>query len=94
MLDQTIEQFKPKVFVERKEIEGFTCPLTLEIFQEPVMDEHGHTFEKSAIEEHLKRKNECPISRQPIHSLAPNRVVQQTIEEWQQKDPIPNFSPF
>jgi len=58
------------------------------------MDEHGHTFEKSAIEEHLKRKNECPISRQPINSLAPNRLVQQTIVEWQQRDPIPNFSLF
>ena len=94
VLDQIIEQFKPKVFVERKEIEGFTCPLTLEIFQEPVMDEHGHTFEKSAIEAHLQRKNECPINRQPIHSLAPNRVVKQTIEDWQKKDPIPNFSLF
>ena len=94
VLQQAIDQFKPKVFVERREIEGFSCPLTLEIFREPVMDEHGHTFEKSAIEEHLKRKNECPISRQPINSLTPNRLVQQTIEEWQKRDPIPNFSLF
>jgi len=94
VLQQAIDQFKPKVFVERREIEGFSCPLTLEIFREPVMDEHGHTFEKSAIEEHLKRKNECPINRQPINSLAPNRLVQQTIEEWQKRDPIPNFSLF
>jgi len=93
-MTQAIQQFKPKVFIESREMEGFSCPLTLEVFREPVIDEHGHTFEKSAIEEHLKRKNECPINRQPINSLAPNRLVQQTIEEWQKRDPIPNFSLF
>lgn len=94
VFDQVIDQFKPKVFVERKEIEGFTCPLTLEIFQEPVMDEYGHTYEKSAIEAYLKIKNESPINRWPIHSLVPNRLVKQTIEEWKNQDPIPNFSLF
>ncbi len=93
-MTQAIQQYKPKVFIERREMEGFSCPLTLEVFREPVIDEHGHTFEKSAIEEHLKRKNECPINRQPINSLATNRLVQQTIEEWQKRDPIPNFSLF
>ena len=93
-LEQTIEKFKRKIFIERKEMEGFTCPITLEVFKEPVVDEHGHTFEKSAIEEVLKIKNECPISRQPIFFLTSNRIVQQTIEEWQQGEPIPNFSLF
>ena len=91
---QAIQQFKPKILTESQEMEGFSCPLTLEVFQDPVMDEHGHTFERSAIEEHLKRKNECPFNREPIHSLVPNRLVQQTIEEWQKRDPIPNFSLF
>ena len=93
-MDQTIEQFKLKVLVERKELEGFTCPITLDIFQEPVIDEHGHTFEKSAIEEYLKGKNECPMNRQPIHSLAPNRIVQQAIEDCQRQDSIPTFALF
>lgn len=94
LLDQMIEQFKPRVFVESKEIEKFTCPITLEIFREPVIDEQGHTFEKSAIESSLQRKNECPLGRHPIQSLVPNRLVKQTIEDWQQKDPIPTFSLF
>ena len=93
-LEQTIEKFKRKICRDGKEMEGFTCPITLEIFQKPVVDDHGHTFEKSAIEEQLKIKNECPINREPIFSLTPNRIVQQTIEKWQQECPIPNFSLF
>ena len=91
---QIIQKYKPKVLLEGREIEKFSCPITLEIFFEPVMDEHGHTFERSAIETCLQKKNECPISREPIYSLTPNRIVKQTIEEWQQRDPIPNFTLF
>ena len=93
-LDHAIEQFKPKVFIEPREMQQFSCPITLEIFREPVIDEHGHTFEKEAIEEYLKSKNNCPINRQPIRSLTPNRAVQQAVEEWQRQDPIPCFSLF
>jgi len=91
---QAIQQFKPRVLLESREMERFCCPITLQIFREPVIDDHGHTFEKSAIEEHRKRTNTCPVSREPIQSLTPNRLVQETIEEWQQRDPIPNLSLF
>src|SRR3990167_9375217 len=93
-VSQMIQKFKPKVFAEGREIEKFSCCITQDIFTEPVMDEHGHTFEKKAIEDWLKKKNECPLTREPIHSLIPNLLVKQTIEEWQQRDPIPNFSLF
>ncbi|NGX43640.1 MAG: hypothetical protein K940chlam7_01939, partial [Chlamydiae bacterium] len=94
MLAQTIEQFKPRVCVKIPEAELLECPITLDPFQDPVMDEHGHTFEKSAIEKHLETSKECPINRQPINSLTPNRLVKQTIEEWQRREPIPTFSLF
>ncbi len=93
-IEQIILQVKPKILFESKELEKFTCPLTLDVFLEPVIDEHGHTFEKSAIEQQLKIKNECPINRQPINSLIPNRDIQQFIEEAQKQDPIPTFALF
>ncbi len=93
-IEHIIMQVKPKVLFESKELEKFTCPLSLDVFLEPVIDEHGHTFEKSFIEEQLKIKNECPINRQPIDSLTPNRVLQQFIEEVKQQDPIPTFALF
>jgi hypothetical protein len=96
MAKKAIRQFKPKVFVEPEGLKDFCCPITLELFRNPVVDDHGHTFEKEAIENYFetKEKKECPINRQLIKSLAPNRLVRQTIEEWQKKDPIPTFSLF
>jgi tetratricopeptide (TPR) repeat protein len=96
MSRKAIQDFKIKVSVESKELEDFCCPITFEVFRNPVIDEHGHTFEKEAIENHFNTigKNECPINRQSINSLTPNRILRQTIEERQKKDPIPNFSLF
>ncbi len=89
-IERIITQVKPTIPFESKE---FKCPLTLDVFSEPVIDEHGHTFEKGAIEQQLKIKNECPINRQPIDSLTPNLDIQQFIEEKKQS-PIPTFALF
>lgn len=40
----------------------FFCPITGEIFFEPVMTEDGQTYEKSAIEEWLKFNNKSPLT--------------------------------
>lgn len=94
-IQQVIHQIKAKVVIENDELQKFTCPLTLEVFQDPVIDEHGHTFEKGAIKRHLKNSNLCPLNRQPIQApLTPNRLIRQIIEEAQSKDPIPTFALF
>ena len=54
------------------------CPLSYELFQDPVTEEHGtcgHTFEKAWIEEWLNDKNTCPISRQ---SLVETQLISNT----------------
>lgn len=89
-----INDLKTKIPIQDKFIEQFICPITLEVFKEPVMDEHGHTFEKTAIEKNLLISPNCPLNRQPINTLTPNRVVQEVIENWQKQDPIPTFSLF
>ena len=94
MTAQAIQKYKPQALAEPKELQNFTCPLTLDIFQNPVMDEHGHTFEKEAIEEHLKNDGSCPINRQPIKTLSPNLLIKQTIESYQNQDPIPTQKLF
>jgi len=93
-IEQIIAQVKPKVVFESKELEKFCCPITFEVFKDPVVDNHGHTFERSAIEAQRKLKNECPINRAPIETLTPNRAIQQVIEETQKQDPIPTFVLF
>ena len=60
----------------------FCCPITGDIMDDPVTDNHGHTFERKAIEKHMRvtEGSSCPISRQSITSLTSNVIVKDTIE--------------
>eukprot|EP00667_Euglena_gracilis_P014480 EG_transcript_15011 len=51
---------------------------------DPVMDRHGHNFERAAILDWLARAPECPMSRCPIHpdDLFPNLALREDIELW------------
>jgi tetratricopeptide (TPR) repeat protein len=82
---------QPGSILPKKDIEELTCPITHEVFRDPVIDKCGHTFEKSAIEKHLESGNKCPISRKVICFLPSNLLVKALIEKWPQ---IPTFSLF
>ena len=42
--------------------DAFCCPILLDVMSDPVfLIETGHTFERSAIEDHLKRCNRGPL---------------------------------
>ena len=90
----TIQKYKPQVLVEPKELQKFICPITLDVFKDPVTDNHGHTFEEEAIKEHLQKDAKCPLNREPIQTLSPNLLIKETIESYQKQDPIPTFDLF
>merc|ERR1711963_619454 len=56
------------------EPEEFICPITQEMMDNPVSDNEGISYERTAIEEWLKIKNESPLTNKPLlHSdLRPN----------------------
>lgn len=62
------------------------CPLSHEIFTDPVVTPYGHTFERSAIEAWLSRSQTCPITRSPlsVDDLTPNRTVLEIVEARRQ----------
>eukprot|EP00668_Euglena_longa_P007603 GGOE01009118.1.p1 GENE.GGOE01009118.1~~GGOE01009118.1.p1 ORF type:complete len:480 (-),score=79.72 GGOE01009118.1:964-2370(-) len=62
----------------------YFCPITTEIMVDPVMDRHGHNFERAAILDWLCRNAECPMSRCPIHAadLFPNLALKEDIANW------------
>lgn len=65
--------------------EEFICPLTLEIFTDPLMDKRGMNWERSAILEWLNRGNTtCPLTREPMgfRSLIPNVNIRTRVEHW------------
>ncbi|CAF3604399.1 unnamed protein product [Rotaria sp. Silwood1] len=61
------------------------CPITLELFVDPVVANDGHTYERSAIIEWVQNHNgTSPITRQPIKidQLKSNRVVKQLADQY------------
>jgi hypothetical protein len=46
--------------------EEFCCPITREIFRDPVLMKDGRTYEREAIAEALRRTPTSPISREPL----------------------------
>ena len=38
------------------------CPITLEIFRDPVVASDGHTYERKAIEEWIQKNGTSPIT--------------------------------
>ncbi|WP_194847733.1 U-box domain-containing protein [Candidatus Neptunochlamydia vexilliferae] len=67
------------------------CPLTLDLFKDPVITNDGHTFEREAIEMHLKNSSTCPLTRKSLkkEDLRPNRALKNRAETLAQKFPIP-----
>lgn len=60
-----------------------TCPITHCQFTDPVIAEDGHTYERSAILEHMRRDNKSPIDRTTIiteSGLRINWTIKQIIE--------------
>lgn len=69
----------------------FVCPITGQIFNDPVTLETGQTYERKAIQEWMSRGNTtCPITRQPLSAaLLPktNYVLKRLITSWKDQHP-------
>jgi STIP1 family protein 1 len=49
------------------------CPITLDLFQDPVVTPYGHTYERSAILAHLERTPVDPLTNNP---LTPDQLIE------------------
>ncbi|KAJ4843659.1 hypothetical protein Tsubulata_010162 [Turnera subulata] len=69
----------------------FVCPITGQLFNDPVTLETGQTYERKAIQEWLKRGNTtCPITRQPLSANSlpkTNYVLKRLITSWKEQYP-------
>ncbi|XP_048226938.1 putative E3 ubiquitin-protein ligase LIN-1 isoform X2 [Ricinus communis] len=69
----------------------FVCPITGQLFIDPVTLETGQTYERKAIQEWLKRGNTtCPITRQPLSANSlpkTNYVLKRLITSWKEQYP-------
>ena len=62
----------------------FTCPITLDIMEDPVTTTPcGHMFEKDAIEEYLRTVGStCPICRSAVMTITQNYTFKNVIQAW------------
>ncbi|KAM3305895.1 putative E3 ubiquitin-protein ligase LIN-1 isoform X2 [Capsicum chacoense] len=69
----------------------FVCPITGQIFNDPVTLETGQTYERKAIQEWIKRGNTtCPITRQSLSADTlpkTNYVLKRLITSWREQHP-------
>ncbi|EKX45293.1 hypothetical protein GUITHDRAFT_71541, partial [Guillardia theta CCMP2712] len=64
---------------------SFMCPILLEVMRDPhVLRETGHTFEKAAIEDHLRRYKTCPITGIQLKdtTIVPNHALRNAIVDY------------
>jgi len=69
-------------------LDCFTCPLTREIFRDPVILSDGFTYEREAIQHWLNLGNRrSPMTNMELINidLVPNHVIKQALNELSQK---------
>ena len=72
--------------------EGSLCPITGEMFTDPVVASDGHTYERSAITEWLESHDTSPFTRNRISTteLQPNFALKKLLEEWRTRQEAAN----
>lgn len=67
------------------------CPITRQLFQDPVVASDGRTYERTAIQRVLDSDNPVsPISRQALSQLlVSNRAIVDAIENWKNSSQVP-----
>jgi len=63
------------------------CPISLQLFQDPVVAEDGHTYEREAIIEWIRLNGTSPLTRQTltIEALRPNFILKKVIDQFETK---------
>lgn len=63
-----------------EKFDDICCPITREVMKEPVTAQDGHSYEKNAIVEHLKKSNLSPLTGLPMGTqLTPNLTLKKLI---------------
>ncbi|KAK6128382.1 hypothetical protein DH2020_037858 [Rehmannia glutinosa] len=63
----------------------FMCPISLELFKDPVTLCTGQTYDRPCIQKWLESGNlTCPVTMQKLHdsSMVPNHTLRHLIDEW------------
>jgi hypothetical protein len=67
--------------------EEFICPITQQVFKDPVMDMYGRTYERNAMLSWLAANGTCPLTRRTMKAsdLIPNVMMETRVRLWQRE---------
>jgi len=77
----------PSVAVGAEPPEHLLCPITYELMDDPVILDDGYTYERRAIEEHLRRNGlVSPMTNGPVSDrLVLNRSLRDLCTAWREE---------
>lgn len=70
---------------QKNRVNELTCPITLQVFNDPHIIDCGHTFEKEALMNLIKKSEKdhhsplCPVCQQEIKRYLPSRLAKQQV---------------
>jgi len=69
-------------YIKEKFVESLTCPLTADIFLNPVITPEGQTFDKNYLLKELEKTGKNPLTRAPLNAtqLIENKLVRDLCE--------------
>ncbi|CAF3490649.1 unnamed protein product [Rotaria sp. Silwood2] len=70
------------------EVTLFLCPITHQLFNDPVLAEDGHTYEREAIVQWIQTHGTSPLTRQSlnVNQLRPNYTIKKIVDEFRSKN--------
>ena len=84
-LEEMFVRFRERDNKTRDPPDCFCCVLTFEVFRDPVVAPSGNSYERSALEEHLRKVGPFdPVTRAPmtLADLRPNVALRNAAHAW------------
>ena len=69
------------------DLDDISCPISHQIFYDPVMANDGITYEADEIKAWMKKSNLSPVTNKPITNLTPNYFVKTVVDKYLASNP-------
>jgi serine/threonine protein kinase len=70
--------------------DGFLCPITQDVMRDPVMLIDGHSYERKAIVDWLKRSNRSPLTNEELPMMSKDATMPLMVDNYALKSAIAN----
>jgi hypothetical protein len=71
--------------------DGFLCPITQDVMKDPVILADGHSYERKAIIDWLKRSNRSPLTNEELPTIAKDGKKQPLVGNYALKSAIASY---